>query len=101
MGTASYLLVGTQKAEQETFGTTCHGAGRVMSRHQALKTVSLDKLIKDLKSKGIEVRASGKKTIVEEAPAVYKNIDDVIEVVHKAGLSKKVCSMRPLCVVKG
>ncbi|MFC1515006.1 RtcB family protein, partial [Candidatus Omnitrophota bacterium] len=101
MGRASYLLVGTKKAEEETFGSTCHGAGRLMSRHQALRTIDLDGLIKELKAKGVEVRATGKKTIVEEAPSAYKNIDDVIDVVDKAGLSKKVCRMRPLCVVKG
>ncbi|MDP2922662.1 MAG: RtcB family protein [Candidatus Omnitrophota bacterium] len=101
MGRASYLLVGTKKAEEETFSSTCHGAGRVCSRSAALKNIDINVLMKELKSKGIEVRATGKKTIVEEAPSVYKNIDDVIEVVHKAGLSNKVCRMRPLCVVKG
>jgi tRNA-splicing ligase RtcB len=101
MGRASYLLVGTKQAEEETFASTCHGAGRVASRSQALRTLDADVLIKELKSKGIEVRSAGKKTIVEEAPSVYKNVDDVIEVVHKAGLSKKVCRMRPLCVIKG
>ena len=101
MGTASYLLVGTKKAEEESFSSTCHGAGRVKSRHEAIRTVDLGALLKNLKSKGIEVRATGKKTIVEEAPSAYKNVDEVVEVVHKAGLSKKVCRMRPLCVVKG
>ena len=101
MGTASYLLVGTKKAEEESFSSACHGAGRVKSRHEAIRTVSFDALIKELQDKGIEVRATGKKTIVEEAPSAYKNVDDVVGVVHKAGLSKKVCRMRPLCVVKG
>ncbi|MFH1771445.1 MAG: RtcB family protein [Candidatus Omnitrophota bacterium] len=101
MGTGSYLLAGTKKAEEESFSSTCHGAGRIKSRHEALKTISLDKLINELKQKGIEVRATGKKTIVEEAPSAYKDIDQVIDVVHNAGLSKKVCRMRPLCVVKG
>ncbi|MCM8830861.1 MAG: RtcB family protein, partial [Candidatus Omnitrophica bacterium] len=96
-----YLLVGTKKAEEETFASTCHGAGRVASRSQALKTIDVEQLLKELKAKGIEVRAEGKKTIVEEAPSVYKNVDDVVEVVHKAGISKKVCKMRPLCVLKG
>ncbi|UCD16027.1 MAG: intein-containing RctB family protein [Candidatus Omnitrophota bacterium] len=100
MGTASYLLVGTEQAK-EAFYSTCHGAGRVMSRHEALRTVSFDSLMADLKKKGIEVRATGKKTVVEEAPSAYKNINEVVNVVHKAGLSKKVCRMRPLCVVKG
>jgi tRNA-splicing ligase RtcB len=101
MGRASYLLVGTKQAEEETFASTCHGAGRVSSRSAALRTIDLNDLLRELKSKGIEVRATGKKTIVEEAPSVYKNINDVVEVVDKAGLSKKVCKMRPLCVVKG
>ena len=101
MGTASYLLVGTKKAEVESFGSTCHGAGRVKSRHEAIRTVDLERLIKELRGKGIEVRATGKNTIVEEAPSAYKDIDQVVEVVEGAGLSRKVARMRPLCVVKG
>ena len=101
MGTASYLLVGTKKAEQETFASTCHGAGRVKSRHEAIRTIDPDQLIRELKDKGIEVRAAGKKTIVEEAPAAYKDIHQVVDIVERAGLSKKVCRMRPLCVIKG
>jgi tRNA-splicing ligase RtcB len=101
MGRASYLLVGTKQAEAETFGSTCHGSGRLSSRSAALRTIDLNELLKELKSKGIEVRATGKKTIVEEAPSVYKNINEVVDIVHKAGISKKVCRMRPLCVVKG
>ena len=101
MGSASYLLTGTKKAEADTFASTCHGAGRVKSRHQALRTIDLNNLIESLKSKGIEVRATGKKTIVEEAPQAYKNIDDVVNIVHNCGISLKICRMRPLCVVKG
>ncbi len=101
MGTASYLLVGTKKAESESFASTCHGAGRAKSRHEALRTGDFDKLIKELKNKGIEVRSGGRRTIVEEAPSAYKDVNDVVNVVNNAGLSKKVCKMRPLCVVKG
>jgi len=101
MGAASYLLVGTKKAEIESFASCCHGAGRVKSRHEAVRTVDLDRLIKELREKGIEVRATGRKTIVEEAPSAYKDIDQVVDVVHRSGLAKKVCRMRPLCVVKG
>lgn len=101
MATGSYLLVGTKQAEEETFGTTCHGAGRMKSRSEAIRTVDFNQLIKDLKAKGIEVRATGKDTIIEEAPTAYKNIDDVVKVVDQAGLAKKVCRMRPLCVLKG
>ena len=101
MGTNSYLMVGTQKAMDETFGATCHGAGRVKSRTQAIKTIDMDRLLKDLDSKGIVVKASGRKTILEEAPAAYKDINKVVDVVHNAGISKRVCRMRPLGVIKG
>ena len=101
MGTASYLLLGTKKAEEESFASTCHGAGRIKSRHEALRTIKLESVLKYLKDKGVEVRATGKRTIVEEAPSVYKNIDMVVDIVHRAGLSKKVCRMKPICVVKG
>ncbi len=101
MGRNSYLLVGTKKAEEETFGSTCHGAGRVKSRTEATRTIKLDVLLKDLESKGIMVKASGRGTIVEEAPAAYKDVNDVVSVVHNAGISKRVCRMRPLGVIKG
>ena len=101
MGRNSYLLVGTKKAEEETFGSTCHGAGRVKSRTAATKSINLNALLKDLESKGIMVKASGRGTIVEEAPEAYKNVNDVVDVVHNAGISKRVCRMRPLGVIKG
>jgi tRNA-splicing ligase RtcB len=101
MGSFSYLLLGTSKAHQESFASTCHGAGRVKSRHEALRTIDFAALIKQLQNKGIEVRSAGKKTVVEEAPDAYKDINQVVGVVEKAGLSRKVCRMRPLCVVKG
>jgi tRNA-splicing ligase RtcB len=101
MGTASYVLVGTKTAEKESFASTCHGAGRVKSRHEALRTIDFNALMKELRQKGIEVRSTGKRTIVEEAPSVYKNVDDVVDVVERTGLSRKVCRLRPLCVVKG
>lgn len=101
MGRNSYLLVGTKKAEEETFGSTCHGAGRVKSRSAATRSVDYGGLMKQLEAKGIFVRASGKGTIVEEAPEAYKDVNDVVKVVHDAGISKRVCRMRPVCVVKG
>ena len=101
MGTASYLLVGTKKAEEETFASTCHGAGRMMSRHEAIRKIDFDKLMSELGKKGIQVRAKGKRTIVEEAPSAYKDINNVVNVVHQSGLSKKVCKMSPVCVIKG
>ncbi|MCU0665518.1 MAG: RtcB family protein [Candidatus Omnitrophica bacterium] len=101
MGRNSYLLFGTQKAMDETFGSACHGAGRVKSRTSALRLINKDILLKDLQSKGIIVKASGRDTIVEEAPAAYKDVNDVVRVVHEAGLAKRVCRMRPLGVIKG
>ncbi|MFA5075704.1 MAG: RtcB family protein, partial [Candidatus Babeliales bacterium] len=101
MGRNSYMLVGTQQAMDETFGSTCHGAGRLKSRTAALRGIDLNKLLKDLASKGITVLATGRGTIVEEAPEAYKNVNDVVDVVHNAGISKRVCRMRPLGVIKG
>jgi len=100
MGTNSYLLVGTQKAA-ETFYSTCHGAGRVKSRTEATRTINVGELVNDLESKGIIVKASGRGTIAEEAPDAYKDVNEVVDVVHKAGISKRVCRMRPLGVIKG
>ncbi|MDP2939409.1 MAG: RtcB family protein [Candidatus Omnitrophota bacterium] len=100
MGRNSYLLVGTEKAA-ETFYSTCHGAGRVKSRTAATKAYDEGMLLRELESKGIFVKASGRGTIVEEAPGAYKDVNDVVNVVHNAGISKKVCRMRPLGVIKG
>jgi tRNA-splicing ligase RtcB len=100
MGRNSYLLAGTEKAA-ETFYSTCHGAGRVKSRTAATKSIRLDVLLKELESKGIIVKATGRGTIVEEAPQVYKDVNDVVDVVHNAGISKRVCRMRPVGVIKG
>ena len=100
MGTESYLLKGTKEAE-ETFGSTCHGAGRIMSRHQALKKWRGEEIIKNLKEKGIYVHPASLKVVAEEAPDAYKNIKNVVEVAHGAGLSKKVVKLIPLGVVKG
>ncbi len=101
MGRNSYLLVGTKKAEEETFGSACHGAGRLKSRTAALRSINLNTLLKELESKGIIVKASGRGTIVEEAPQAYKDVNEVVDVVANAGISKRVCRMRPLGVIKG
>jgi tRNA-splicing ligase RtcB (3'-phosphate/5'-hydroxy nucleic acid ligase) len=101
MGTSSYLMLGTQKAMTETFGTTCHGAGRALSRKAASQRYRSSQVIDELAKKGITIMASGKSTISEESPGAYKDIDDVISAVHGAGISKKVCRMRPLGVIKG
>jgi len=100
MGTASYILIGT-KESQESFYSTAHGAGRAMSRHEATRRVSGRNVIKDLESKGIIVKCWSVRGIAEEAPMAYKNINDVVEVVHHAGLSKKVAKLIPLAVIKG
>ena len=101
MGRNSYLLVGTEQAMEETFGSTCHGAGRLQSRTAASRSINSDMLLKELASKGIIVKASGRNTLAEEAPAAYKNVNDVVDVVHNAGIGKRVCRMRPLGVIKG
>jgi tRNA-splicing ligase RtcB len=101
MGRNSYILVGTKRAEAETFGSTCHGAGRLLSRTAALRAEGRKTLLQDLQAKGIKVMAAGKGTLAEEAPYAYKNVNDIVEVVDKAGISKKVCRMRPIGVVKG
>ena len=100
MGRASYLLAGTEKAE-ETFYSTCHGSGRVMSRTAAVKACAGRSISKELAEKGIVVMATGRGTLAEEAPEAYKNVNDVVGVVHSAGISRKVCKMKPLGVVKG
>ncbi|MDD5246909.1 MAG: intein-containing RctB family protein [Candidatus Omnitrophica bacterium] len=101
MGRNSYLLVGTQKAMQETFGSTCHGAGRLKSRSAATRSININTLLKELEAKGIFVKASGRGTIVEEAPQAYKDVNEVVGVVHDAGIARRVCRMRPLGVIKG
>lgn len=100
MGTASYVLAGTKKGE-ESFFSVSHGAGRTMSRHQAIRTISGQEVIKSLKSKGIIIKCRSMEGIAEEAPLAYKNIDEVVEVIHNAGLSKKVAKLAPLAVIKG
>lgn len=101
MGSHSYLLVGTATAMEETFGSTCHGAGRVLSRNQALKQTQGRNLTQELAQQGIILRASNKRTIGEEAPAAYKDVTAVVDTCQAAGISRKVARMRPLGVVKG
>jgi len=100
MGRNSYLLIGVEGA-RETFYSCCHGAGRVMSRSKAQKIFDYQTLLQDLESRGIVIMANSKATVVEEAPGVYKDVTDVVDVVHNAGLARKVCRMRPIGVVKG
>jgi len=101
MGTASYVLVGTGKAMTETFGSTCHGAGRVMSRARAKKEVRGEKLRDELASRGIVVRAGSMPGLAEEAPQAYKDVARVVAVVHNAGIGRRVARLEPLAVIKG
>jgi len=101
MGTASYVLVGTDRAMEETFGTVCHGAGRAMSRTAAKRGRDARVETKKLEDNGIILRAQTRDGILEEIPEAYKNIDAVVDVVHNAGLARKVARLKPMGVVKG
>jgi tRNA-splicing ligase RtcB len=100
MGRNSYLLTGTKKAE-ETFYSTCHGAGRLMSRSAAIRACRGRSISRELEDKGIYVKSSGRETLAEEAPEAYKDVNDVVRIVEGAGISKRVAKMRPIGVIKG
>ncbi len=101
MGTGSYVLVGTERAMDETFGSSCHGAGRVQSRTQALKQGQGRDLFGEMREKGVTVMAAGRRTVAEEMPDAYKNIHAVVDAIEQAGISRKVARLRPVAVVKG
>jgi len=101
MGTASYILLARPGALAQSFGSTCHGAGRTLSRSQAIKRLNRQKILQDLSTRGIKVRARGNKTLLEEAPDAYKDIDRVVSVVERAGISSRVARLTPLGVIKG
>lgn len=101
MGTASYVLAGTDESMASSFGSTCHGAGRRLSRRGAKKQVDAPSLIRELKEQGIHVQAGSHRGVAEEAPIAYKDVDMVVETVHQAGIAKKVARLKPLAVVKG
>ncbi len=101
MGRASWVLVGRQGSMDQTFGTTCHGAGRAMSRTAAVKHAQGRRIDKELASRGVIARAQSWKGLAEEQPAAYKDVNLVVDVVHRAGLSQKVARMRPIGVIKG
>jgi len=101
MGTASYVLVGEKKSEELTFGSTVHGAGRVMSRSLAMKNLSGSKIKKMLENSGIKVGTGSEKGLAQEAPEAYKDIDEVVRIVDSLGISRKVAKMKPLVVIKG
>jgi tRNA-splicing ligase RtcB len=101
MGRNSFVLVGTPQALKETFASTCHGAGRVLSRHAALRAAKGRSIERELGDQGIIVRSTGKRTVGEEMPEAYKDVSQVVDVVHGAGISLKVAKLRPMGVVKG
>ncbi len=101
MGTASWVLAGTKRAMEVSFGSTCHGAGRVMSRSKAKRTVRGERVRAELKQEGIIIRAGSMRGLAEEAPLAYKAVDDVVGAVVGAGIARKVARLRPLAVIKG
>ncbi|MEJ2283019.1 MAG: RtcB family protein [Desulfobacterales bacterium] len=101
MGTASWVLAGTSASMSKTFGSTCHGAGRTMSRKKAKKSIQGPLLREQLEGRGIHVRAGSMAGLAEEAPAAYKDVNRVVDVVHNAGIAKKIARLRPLAVIKG
>jgi len=101
MGTCSYVLVGTERAMEETFGSTCHGAGRSKSRHAAKKEITAEELLSSLKAKGIHVRGASRSGLTEENPNAYKDVSRVVDVVHDAGIARKVVKLVPIGVIKG
>ena len=100
MGRYSYVLIGTQQGE-ETFASSCHGAGRLLSRTQAKKNARGQPIVRELEESGIYVRAAGRATLLEEIPEAYKDVRQVVDVVDGAGISKKVAQLRPMGVIKG
>ena len=101
MGTASYVCRGTEEAMRQTFGSSCHGAGRALSRSQAVKRARGRSIDRELAEAGVTVRSQGLKTLAEEMPEAYKDVDRVVNVMERAGISPRVARLRPLGVVKG
>ena len=94
MGTGSFVLVGQEKAMSETFGSACHGAGRVMSRTQAIKSSRGRSISRELADQGVTVMAGSKSTLGEEMPEAYKNLQDVVQVMHESGIARKVARLK-------
>jgi tRNA-splicing ligase RtcB len=101
MGRYSYVLVATQRALEETFGSSCHGAGRILSRHKAKKAAKGRAIVRELEDRGIYVRSASRATMAEEMSEAYKDVASVVDVIHNAGLGKKIVKLKPLGVVKG
>jgi tRNA-splicing ligase RtcB len=101
MGTASWVLTGTTESMERSFGSSCHGAGRTMSRKKAKKSVWGEDLREELQAQGIQIRAGSMAGLAEEAPKAYKDVDIVVETVHEAGIATKVARLKPVAVIKG
>jgi tRNA-splicing ligase RtcB len=101
MGRSSHVLAGTAAGWEETFGSCCHGAGRILSRRQAKKAARGRAIVRELADRGIHVQSAGKGTVAEEMPEAYKDVDKVVNIVHQAGIARKVARLRPLGVIKG
>jgi tRNA-splicing ligase RtcB len=101
MGTASFVLVGTADSERLSFSSSCHGAGRAMSRHEALRRWTGQQVIDELASRGIVVRSPSRRGVAEEAPGAYKDVSAVVDAADRANLSRKVAKLEPLICVKG
>jgi len=101
MGTCSYVLTGTEQGMSETFGSTCHGAGRALSRAKSRRNLEYTDVLKALEAKGISIRVASPKLVMEEAPESYKNVTDVVDTCHEAGISQKCIKLRPIAVIKG
>ncbi|EME32580.1 tRNA-splicing ligase RtcB [Galdieria sulphuraria] len=101
MGTCSYVLTGTEKGMEETFGSTCHGAGRAQSRSSSRRKLDYQDILNNLKNKGISIRVASPKLVTEEAPESYKDVSEVVDTCHVAGISKKCVKLRPVAVIKG
>ena len=101
MGTGSCVLVGKEGSLKQSFGSSCHGAGRRMSRHRASREISVAELRKQLAAQGIVVNAGSRRGLTEEAPFAYKDLDEVVGVIHTAGIATKVARLKPIAVIKG
>jgi len=101
MGTCSYVLTGTEKGMEETFGSTCHGAGRAMSRNKSRRALTHTEVLNQLQQQGISIRVASPKLVMEEAPDSYKDVTQVVDTCHIAGISKKCVKLRPIAVIKG
>ena len=101
MGTCSYVLTGTEKGMSETWGSTCHGAGRAASRNKSRRSLAYTDVLENLNAKGISIRVASPKLVMEEAPESYKDVTQVVDTCHTAGISRKAVKLRPICVVKG